>query len=255
MSSRFWLFSAGTLLALTFVASHAASEDACVKCHSDPKLLVKNKKLHDYFQRWEVSVHHEAGVTCSDCHGGNPAARTKQAAHGSRSSEAGSATSAINFQNVPSTCATCHEDITKQYESSKHYAHLTAAKGEHVGPNCVTCHGSVNASAVGVATVEDVCGQCHGADNHPGAPAAAKEALRNLRNIDRFTRYISLRGDPQATRAMLEKVAADRRKLAQTWHTFSLRDIHARTQALLDTVRAERQKARARPRRKKPSPQ
>jgi formate-dependent nitrite reductase cytochrome c552 subunit len=236
------MLNLGALVVLTIGTSRAASEDTCESCHGDPQLLVKNKKLYDYFQGWRLSVHGESGVGCSDCHGGNPKAKSKKAAHRGRSAKASRASSTINFRNVPATCASCHEDILAQYKKSKHYAKLMAAHPDQRGPNCVTCHGSVNASAINVATVKDVCGQCHGAKNHPEVPDAARDALGRLLTIDRFTRYISLRGEPEATREVLKKAEADRRKLAQTWHTFSLDDIDAKTRALRDYLREERHK-------------
>ena len=69
------------LLPLELSASER-EEDSCVDCHSDPDLLVKNKKLYDYFQEWSASVHKQEDVSCSDCHGGNPEVDDKDAAHG-----------------------------------------------------------------------------------------------------------------------------------------------------------------------------
>ena len=244
MSTRSWVLSSMAVLALAVGASTAASEESCVTCHGDPELLVKNKKLHDYFDNWKLSVHHEEDVTCSDCHGGNPKAKSKKAAHRGRSAKAGKTSSAINFRNIPETCATCHGDIADDYKKSKHYAKLRDTKSKQAGPNCVTCHGSLNASALDVTTVERVCTQCHDADNHGDVPAKAKEALKDLRAIERFTRYIALRGDPAATHDLLKKIEADRFKLSQTWHTFSIEEIEAKTKQLRDFVRAERDAVR-----------
>ncbi len=77
-------------------------EESCITCHGNPDFLVTDKKLHDYFQQWESSIHMQEGVTCSDCHGGNPEADEKDAAHDTEM--AGSEKdSAVNFKNIPST--------------------------------------------------------------------------------------------------------------------------------------------------------
>lgn len=224
-------------------ATASAGEDACVACHKDPAFLVKNRKLYDYYQLWQVSVHAEAGITCTDCHGGNPKGKTKDAAHAGSSRHATSAVSAINFKNIPKTCADCHDDIYTSYKKSAHFKKLTAVTPEGVpGPNCVTCHGSVNATTLNVNTVEEVCAACHNdvTGNHPEIPSRAKYILGRFLAIDRFYRYISLKGDPQQTKSFFSLVDPRREGLASEWHTFDLDHVENETRVLLDALKTER---------------
>ena len=65
--------------------------DSCVDCHRDPKFLVTNRKLYDYYQQWKASVHTQEGLSCADCHGGDPAKKDKDAAHGGKLGESDAA--------------------------------------------------------------------------------------------------------------------------------------------------------------------
>jgi hypothetical protein len=133
------------LVALVLLEAEAAegAKDSCVDCHSDPDLLVKNKKLYDYFQEWSASVHKQEEVSCSDCHGGNPDVDDKDAAHGGDLTGA-AATSSVNFRNIPSMCGECHDEMYDAFRKSEHFEHLLAKKQEEQGPTCVTCHGSIS---------------------------------------------------------------------------------------------------------------
>ena len=200
-----WLLLAGTLALLTTGSGDVlgAAEDSCVECHSSPQFLVTNKKLYDYYRLWEVSVHGQEEVGCSDCHGGNPAAKDKEAAHRVAALPGGEKTSPVNYQNIPKTCGQCHDEIYKHYTTSKHYEKLLAGEraGKPIGPNCVTCHGSVNTAVLNVGTVRDTCEKCHNRenDNHPDIPDRAEEKLNEFLSIHRYYRFITVRGDPAAS--------------------------------------------------------
>jgi len=73
-----------TLLAALPAGAEAPAtvKDSCVACHRNPDFLVQNKKLYDYFRDWQLSIHQQNDVSCSDCHGGNPEIADQQGAHG-----------------------------------------------------------------------------------------------------------------------------------------------------------------------------
>ena len=63
--------AAATLLVLMCVLGSARADsgkNSCVGCHAalDDARLLKPAQLYD------GDVHHQAGLTCADCHGGNP---------------------------------------------------------------------------------------------------------------------------------------------------------------------------------------
>jgi nitrate/TMAO reductase-like tetraheme cytochrome c subunit len=223
------------------VSSAEEGKDSCVECHSSPSFLVTNKKLYDYFQRWLPSIHSQEGVTCVDCHGGNPRSSSKEAAHRG-DPEASRADSAVNFRNVPHTCGGCHEDVYRGFRESSHFEHLSSEDQEDQGPTCVTCHGSINVAVLNVATVEEVCRQCHNErnQNSPENSHEARALLNRFLSIHRYYRYIAVRGDPVETREFFEKVDAAIRELSVTWHTFDLPEIKEMTETILDAVKQKR---------------
>jgi nitrate/TMAO reductase-like tetraheme cytochrome c subunit len=217
--------------------------DTCVDCHSTPSFLVTDRKLFDYFLRWTTSLHKQEGVTCVDCHGGDPKRTDKQGAHGGElaGSEKGSA---VNFRNIPNTCGECHEDIYEGFRKSVHFEHVVAKKQEEQGPTCVTCHGSINGTVLNVATVEEACSRCHNqeSDNRPETPGEARALLNRFLSIHRYYRYITVRGDPVETKKFFEKIDRKLHTLSMTWHTFDLDEIKEQTEAVLASLKEKREK-------------
>jgi hypothetical protein len=229
------------------VATGSDEEDSCVECHRDPKFLVTNKKLYDYFREWDSSVHEQEGIGCADCHGGNPKSSDKDKAHGTDLSESG-AKSAVNFKNIPVTCGECHDEVYGRYRTSSHFEHLVAEAQEEQGPNCVTCHGSLSGTTLTVNTVRTACARCHNekTDNHPEIPDKAKIILNKFLSIHRFYRYITARGDPIETREFFRRVDDRIHSLSLEWHTFELAGIEEKTQELLDLMKTKRDQVRKR---------
>jgi nitrate/TMAO reductase-like tetraheme cytochrome c subunit len=224
------------------IPSSAKTADSCVDCHGDPILFVTNKKLYDYFQKWTLSVHQQEDVTCADCHGGNPEIADKDGAHGANLAEA-KKESAVNFRNIPRTCGECHDEIYTGFRKSSHFEHVLASKQEDQGPTCVTCHGSINVAVLNVTTVEQACSRCHNeeSDNHPENAEEARLLLNRFLSIHRYYRYITVRGDPQETKAFFERIDAQIRNLSVTWHTFDLDRIRDETRTVLGSLKEKRQ--------------
>ena len=222
----------------------AAEVEGCVTCHKDPQFLVTNKKLFDYYRNWERSVHGQEGIGCADCHGGNPASNDKEAAHRGAGLAAGEKASPISYQNVPKTCAQCHDEIYDHFTKSEHYKHLIAgeAKGKPVGPNCVTCHGSVNTSVLSVTTVRSTCEKCHNAenDNHPDIPARAEELLNQFLSVHRYYRFLTTRGDRAASLEFYRLVENESDDLMMFWHSFDMDSIEKRTHSLITILQDKR---------------
>ena len=241
------LFSLSLFAPVEIMAQDEAN--SCVDCHQDSRLLVRNKKLYDYFQNWRVSIHGDEGVLCSDCHGGNSKARDKKAAHKGGVMGASEATSPISFQNIPATCAKCHLEIVTQYRRSEHFAHLKDKTPDEQGPNCVTCHGSVRTSVLNVNSVRTACAQCHNKahDNHPEIPGQAEVLLNRFLSIDRFYRYIGRRGEPAEIKALFTLIDPMIERLNEEWHAFDLERIEKQTWSLLEYLREKRLQIKNRP--------
>jgi nitrate/TMAO reductase-like tetraheme cytochrome c subunit len=245
------IFLLGALLVMAWphheaFAKQVEADDSCVECHRNPDFLVQNKKLYDYFQQWQGSIHDREGVACSDCHGGDPEAKDKDKAHGDGVDEA-SENSEIHFKNVSNTCGQCHEDILEGFKTSEHFEHVVKAKQEKQGPTCITCHGSIDVDILNVNSVKASCARCHNDEtgNQPENPAEAQEVLNDFLSIHRFYRYLTPRMDPAEAKAFFSEVDMRVAKLSVTWHTFDLDEIEDETHDLLKLLRHKRDEVRS----------
>jgi hypothetical protein len=125
--------------------------------------------------QFEVDVHHQAGLSCADCHGGNPNDESMDAM-----SRAKGFRGAPKKGQIPEFCARCHADAAymhrfnpkmrvdqlSQYLTSVHGKRLK--QGDSKVAACVDCHGvhgilraSDTRSPVYPANVASTCARCH----------------------------------------------------------------------------------------------
>lgn len=143
--------------------------ELCGKCHGDAAYIRQyNPSLRtDQFAQYGTSQHGKRlasgdtkAAVCTDCHG----------VHGIR--PASDTRSPVHPLNVAKTCSRCHADAAymKQYEiPTDQYSNYTqsvhhqamAVRGDLSAPTCTTCHGNHGAVPPGVASVENVCSNCH----------------------------------------------------------------------------------------------
>jgi formate-dependent nitrite reductase cytochrome c552 subunit len=221
-----------------------ASQSSCVRCHSQQRFLVTHPRLYHYFLNWKDSIHAQEGVTCVDCHGGNPKASSMRRAHAGKGP--GGVMSAVNYKNIPATCAKCHSEVADSFRKSVHYRHLVAKGQERQGPNCVTCHGAMNTSVLNVNDVKAACARCHNnrTKNHPEIPGKAETILGEFLSVHRYTRYIALQSKPEDLKATFEVVDKMVHDLDAEWHTFDLKSVEVKTRKLLKFLKEQRQEIR-----------
>jgi len=236
------------LLPLQLLAEDS-SDNSCISCHSNSDFLVKNKKLYDYYQNWLRSAHFREGVECQDCHGGNPKTDNKKEAHGTKVIKgADDPKSSINPKNIPNTCKRCHEEIYDAYQTSKHFKKLQE-KGE--GPNCVTCHGSLNVTVLKVNTIKATCEKCHNKekDNSPEIPGKAETLLEKYLIDRRLYRWVAAHDTSTSKESTKNDLGRRIDRLAELWHTFDLDEIASTAQQL----RTDIKNAKVAPGQEKPS--
>jgi len=135
----------------------------CESCHVDKAEVAGQSNLGAKFvASFDHSVHGAAlqagkaeAAGCVDCHGAH--AMNKAAVAGSR----------ISRLRITATCAKCHEDQAKLYDTSVHAAALK--KGNLDSAGCTSCHGEHDikghkdpASPVNKANLaQQVCAECH----------------------------------------------------------------------------------------------
>jgi len=149
--------------------------DFCARCHSDIEFMKRfNPRLPtDQLSLYRTSVHGKLlygnkdtkVAVCTDCHG----------THGIL--PASDSRSSIYFQNVPSTCKSCHSDqghmagykykdkqiSINQYDQYVNSIHgvMALQQGDQSAPVCNDCHGNHGATPPNIASVSAACGECH----------------------------------------------------------------------------------------------
>jgi hypothetical protein len=141
----------------------------CGRCHSNAEFMKSfNPSLRvDQEREYSTSVHgkllksgDQQVATCVSCHG----------SHGIRAIN--DPLSKVYALNVADTCGSCHanadhmkgynipHDQLDKYKASVH-ARALYEKQDLSAPTCNDCHGNHGAAPPGLASVANVCGQCH----------------------------------------------------------------------------------------------
>lgn len=156
------------LLALFWVASvlSAQPQNSCISCHEQQE----DEELALPVQEWKTSIHAENGISCQDCHGGDPRAEDEDEAMDPDRGFVG----APLEEEIPEFCGKCHSAVYDNYMQSAHAKALLA--GEE-GPTCVTCHTAHKQQKVSLDLInEETCGSCHEFDR----ALKIREAMRAM---------------------------------------------------------------------------
>jgi len=160
----------------------------CGKCHNDASFMKKyNPALRvDQEKEYATSVHgrllktgNQKVATCISCHG----------VHGIRAIS--DALSSVYPLNVAEMCSKCHGNAeymtefkipTDQYAKYKKSVHAKALyeRQDLSAPTCNDCHGNHGATPPGIASVANVCGQCHARQAELFQASPHKAAFDNM---------------------------------------------------------------------------
>ncbi len=201
------LFGLPLLFILAFASGTQAQKsqtvDKCYSCHRDIG--------SDEAQAYKNDIHFKAGVTCADCHGGDPTVEDQDAAMSPAKGYIG----VPKASAIPQVCGKCHgpsktelkekfrlDDVMDDFKASVHGRALSESND---GPQCVSCHGIHNIvdikdrrSPVYPTNVTKTCAKCHSNPNYmkkfnPGLP------------VDQYEKYLTSvhgkrnqSGDPKA---------------------------------------------------------
>lgn len=147
---RLMIRSVGTLalgLALVFCGSLAQAEEAvCLQCHEG-----LDDRLSTPVAEWRTSIHAKNGISCSDCHGGDPTD------FGMAMSPERGFVGVPEYGEVPAFCGRCHIGVKDDYLNSAHGKALNSG-----GPQCVVCHGNHNVQQANLELInQQDCSRCH----------------------------------------------------------------------------------------------
>ena len=165
-----------------FASASAQKKSSCIECH----IKLPDARLSDPAKRFDSDIHHARGLSCNDCHGGDPNADTKEAAKDPRKGFLGKP----KTQDIPAYCGKCHSDANlmkrfnpglrvdqeREYYTSVHGQKLKG--GETRAATCISCHSvhgiravSDPLSTVYPTNVAETCSKCHAnADYMRGFP-------------------------------------------------------------------------------------
>ncbi|MBI4060943.1 MAG: hypothetical protein HY403_05875 [Elusimicrobia bacterium] len=211
-----------------------ARADGCSDCHKKIEFKVTNKKLFDYYENWEGSAHEIAGASCSRCHGGDPAATTKEAAHQGVFDQS-NPRSATHYKKIPATCGQCHAEIQAHFIGSKHYQQL---RDDGSGPNCVTCHGSMSSKKDNRPILADACSRCHNAKTgiRPEIDQKAREVIARLKKAEGYRMWTNFYFESIKQPKRAEGVNALFKEIAKDWHEFDFARLDHKSAELLDRL-------------------
>ena len=159
------------ILAL-FTMAPAQKKSSCIECHSK----LEDTRLSAPAKLFDNDIHHARGLSCNDCHGGDPNADTKEGAKDPRKGYLGKP----KTPDIPAYCGKCHSDANlmkrfnpslrvdqeREYYTSVHGKLLKT--GEQRVATCISCH-SVHGirspkdplSSVYPSNVAETCSKCH----------------------------------------------------------------------------------------------
>jgi hypothetical protein len=174
------LVLAALFLPAAALSAQELARTSCVLCHGDADMFEEAEVaiLDDF----GVSSHAAAGLSCHDCHGGNPDPRLADDLEAAMDPDYGPApyVAAPDKDALPEFCGRCHSDSSyirrfrpdaridqeEQYWTSRHGIALAA--GDTNVATCTDCHGSHDiravtnpSSRVYPTKVAETCARCH----------------------------------------------------------------------------------------------
>jgi formate-dependent nitrite reductase cytochrome c552 subunit len=241
------LFLVFSLFLISITSPSAYAIDNCVDCHKNDNFRVQNKMLYDYYRNWKDSSHDLSGVTCIDCHGGNPQKIDMKSAHGDSFTSL-DVSEADSYGKIPEVCGKCHDPEFNHFKQSKHYKALLD-KG--TGPHCVTCHGSMNAAVYYTSMIAMTCKNCHNeyTGNHPQVVGEADKILHRINVSRSFKNWVTLHYsdiEPEQVKVITQLY----NEIAASWHTFDFVQLDEKSEDLLQRLKALVNRALAHKRKK-----
>jgi predicted CXXCH cytochrome family protein len=158
-----------TVIFLFYPALSLAQSNSCIDCHE-----LMGDELAVPVEALKLDVHQKFGLSCSDCHGGNPAEEEVEMAKDKTFK------GSPLRKNIPEFCASCHSDSSTMrrfnpglridqldlYWTSQHG--LLLKKGDTKVAVCTDCHGShgiLEANHPKSRTfpwnISETCSRCH----------------------------------------------------------------------------------------------
>lgn len=205
-------FAAGTCLA-------AAEDTVCVQCHGG-----LDGELGAPVEQWKGSVHAANGISCHDCHGGDPT--DFELAMLPESGFIG----VPEYAEVPDFCGRCHVGVKEDYLASAHGQAL-----EMGGAQCVVCHEN---HAIQLATSdlinENSCSRCHDYERAAKVKAEIGTTEELLSRLEKSVAALHRVGID--TKRLEDGLFASRNSFRRLFHTVNLDKIRTQKAKVEDDL-------------------
>ncbi|MBI4970987.1 MAG: cytochrome c3 family protein [Candidatus Omnitrophica bacterium] len=165
-------------------AVEAPKNNSCVTCHMD------------IWEETKDSIHSSEGITCNNCHGGDPAKKEKELAKAPATGYIG----IPDKKQIVNMCGTCHANVEvmnfygirtdqlARYKTSMHGKKLLIDGDTHVAA-CADCHGYHNILGIGdpqssvyPTNVPKTCNKCHGNEKLMGRYHLPSDIFKQYEN-------------------------------------------------------------------------
>ncbi len=188
-------------------------KNSCITCHRDLAL----ERLSRPVTLWASSVHAEVGNTCDGCHGGDPNDPTEKSMADGKRFYLGP-----KEEEVTGFCGKCHQELSKYFKQSAHWATGTQ--------NCIQCHGTHTVQRISIEIIDpEKCGACHDYESADKLKAvllglhdrfgASKEKIKEIQGLP-----------TQPLKKELGKVWNQLRQVRMVSHTFDMTRIEKKAE-------------------------
>ena len=190
------------LIILLNVGLALAEDTVCLQCHAG-----QPGHLSEPIGLWEMSIHKENGISCHDCHGGDPTDFAM-----AMSPERGFV-GVPTDQEIPAFCGKCHVGVKEDYDSSAHGQALGSG-----GPHCVTCHSNHKVEKASLDLINETsCSRCHEYGRAAEIKAALSDTDSRIGALEVELKDLHDKGI--STREMEGKLFALRNEYHQLFHS------------------------------------
>lgn len=191
-----------------------ADDSVCIQCHGGLE-----GRLGEPVGLWRSSVHAVNGISCHDCHGGDPTDFAM-----AMSPERGFI-GAPDYAAVPEFCGRCHIGVKDDYLASAH-----GQKLETGGPQCVICHGNHRIQLASIELInQQSCSRCHDYERAAQVRKTIEATEATLTSLELSTAALHRLGID--VDRIKEQLFAQRNSFRRLFHTVNLGKIKAQTDA------------------------
>ncbi len=209
-SAKLSLLVLGTVLCLLSPAAVFAEESVCLQCHAG-----QEQRLAQPIQEWRGSIHETNGISCHDCHGGDPTDFAM-----AMSPERGFVGVPGNAE-IPAFCGRCHLGVKDDYLASAHGQAVEAG-----GAQCVTCHGNHNIRKAEIDLInEQSCSRCHDYERASLVKQAISDTEATLTSME--ASVVGLHRLGIDVQRLNDELFAKRNDFRRLFHTVNLEKITA----------------------------